>query len=112
MARYNHHEPRYEEPARAPFHDHEHDHSRPHDSISTIAPAYGASRGFDLREPDMTRGAMIRSSRAETVIDEPVIEHEHHHVHHHIGKHPPFVSSCRVRWLTMQTTVTSTRASQ
>jgi len=44
-------------------------------SMSTIAPAY-AQNAFN----NSGRNAMIHSS----VIDEPVVEHEHHHVHHHI----------------------------
>lgn len=42
-------------------------------SISTIAPAYGVY-------PHSSSGALVRSN----VIEEPVVEHEHHHVHHHI----------------------------
>lgn len=42
---------------------------------------------YDLREHITTRGGggggqLVQ--RAPTVIDEPVIEHEHHHLHHHI----------------------------
>ncbi|KAG0136637.1 hypothetical protein HOY82DRAFT_576366 [Tuber indicum] len=48
-------------------------------SISTIAPytSYG--------NPHTSAGALVRSS----VIDEPVVEHEHHHVHHHIDHGNP-----------------------
>lgn len=43
--------------------------------MSTIAPVYGQS-AFN----NAGRNALIPS----TVIDEPVVEHEHHHIHHHI----------------------------
>jgi len=48
-------------------------------SLSTIAPAYAGADPF-LR--DANRGALIRNTN--TVVEEPVVEHEHHHLHHHI----------------------------
>lgn len=42
--------------------------------MSTIAPVYG--NAFNTT----SRNALVPAA----VIDEPVIEHEHHHVHHHI----------------------------
>jgi hypothetical protein len=62
-------------------------------SLSTIAPAYGA----DYRDATRTSLSIVRPTghhhhhererdrdRSPTVIQEPVIEHEHHHLHHHI----------------------------
>lgn len=45
----------------------------------------GLPTGLDYR--DSNRGALVRpahSHHAPTVIEEPLIEHEHHHLHHHI----------------------------
>jgi len=43
-------------------------------SLTSLAPTYGYGN------PHSSSGALIRSP----VVDEPVVEHEHHHVHHHI----------------------------
>lgn len=43
-------------------------------SLTSIAPGYGYGN------PHSSSGALARSN----VIEEPVVEHEHHHVHHHI----------------------------
>jgi hypothetical protein len=57
---------------------------------SIIAPAYDRS-GVEYR--DTNHSAMIRATHthghrhAPTVVEEPVIEHEHHHLHHHIDHH-------------------------
>jgi len=54
-------------------------------SLSTIAPAHG-----DHRDTSRTSLSIVRPSHsghhhhAPTVVDEAVIEHEHHHLHHHI----------------------------
>ncbi|KAH8146962.1 uncharacterized protein LAJ45_09043 [Morchella importuna] len=45
-------------------------------SLTSIAPGYG------FGSPHSQQGAMIRGG--QSVIEEPVVEHEHHHVHHHI----------------------------
>ncbi|KAG0636908.1 hypothetical protein HOY80DRAFT_1053086 [Tuber brumale] len=62
----------------------------PFNSISTIAPyaPYGS--------PHTSSGALIRSN----VIDEPVVEHEHHHVHHHID-HGKYLLSILGIWIIM-----------
>lgn len=55
-------------------------------SIASYAPHAHTSRGanIDLRYEDHTsnRGALIRPNHP--VVEEPVVEHEHHHLHHHI----------------------------
>jgi len=57
-----------------------------YDAVTTVAPAY---RDYEYREAS-NKGALIRptphihSQHTPTVIEEPVIEHEHHHLHHHI----------------------------
>lgn len=48
-----------------------------HNSLTSIAPGYGGAYG----NPHSSSGALIRGSN---LIEEPVVEHEHHHVHHHI----------------------------
>lgn len=49
---------------------------------SIIAPARGGL-DYDMDYDRVSnRGALVRSS--QTMIDEPVVEHEHHHLHHHI----------------------------
>jgi hypothetical protein len=57
---------------------------------SIISPVYGHA---DVDYRDTSHSAMIRAPHnhghsrryhSPTVIEEPVIEHEHHHVHHHI----------------------------
>lgn len=47
-------------------------------SLTSIAPGYG------FGSPHTNQGAMIRGGGGQSVIEEPVVEHEHHHVHHHI----------------------------
>lgn len=77
--RHNH---RYEDD----FDSHEYD-----NSMTTIAAPYTSPRDYEYRESSM-RGALVRPTVphvhsptvASTVIEEPVIEHEHHHLHHHI----------------------------
>lgn len=66
----------------------EHLNSHKSPAVSVIAPAYDRI-GVDYR--DTNHSAMIRASHghnhhrhAPTVIEEPVVEHEHHHLHHHI----------------------------
>ncbi|CUS14742.1 unnamed protein product [Tuber aestivum] len=46
-------------------------------SISTIAPYYA--------NPHTSSGALVRSG----LVEEPLVEHEHHHVHHHIDHGNP-----------------------
>lgn len=54
-------------------------HSDPfQNSTISIAPGYQGGYGV----PHQSRGQMM--SRESNVIEEPVVEHEHHHVHHHI----------------------------
>lgn len=56
-------------------------HSDPfQNSTISIAPGYQP-----YGAPHSNRGQMMMSRERETsVIEEPVVEHEHHHVHHHI----------------------------
>lgn len=54
-------------------------------SLTSIAPGYG------FGSPHSQQGAMIRGG--QSVIEEPVVEHEHHHVHHHIDHGRSFVVS-------------------
>ncbi|KAI5791877.1 hypothetical protein EDC01DRAFT_656374 [Geopyxis carbonaria] len=91
MARYKSHEVEYidgeYDPMRRSPRDYENLDSRQNDySIASYAPHAHTSRGanLDLRYEDHTsnRGALIRPT--PTVVEEPVIEHEHHHLHHHI----------------------------
>jgi hypothetical protein len=56
-------------------------------SLTSIAPGYG------FGSPHTNQGAMIRGGGGQSVIEEPVVEHEHHHVHHHIDHGRPFVVS-------------------
>ncbi|KAF8543279.1 hypothetical protein BDD12DRAFT_821584 [Trichophaea hybrida] len=52
-------------------------------SISTIAPAYGP----DYRDASRSSLSIVRPGHGHhhaPVVDETVIEHEHHHLHHHI----------------------------
>lgn len=57
-------------------------------SLSTIAPAYGLERDYMRERDTRTSLSIVRPSiphhHAPTIINEPVIEHEHHHLHHHI----------------------------
>lgn len=70
---------------RSPRYDHQDSHPSP--AVSVIAPGFERI-GVDYR--DTNHSAMIRTSHghnhrhAATVIEEPVVEHEHHHLHHHI----------------------------
>lgn len=47
--------------------------------ISTLAPAY-----VDEYHRTSTRGVGALIRQPPPVVEEPVVEHEHHHVHHHI----------------------------
>lgn len=62
-------------------------HSPFDNSLTSIAPGYGYAT------PHSSSGAMIRGGGGQSVIEEPVVEHEHHHVHHHIDHGRPFVVS-------------------
>lgn len=55
----------------------------PFTSLTSLAPTYGYGN------PHASSGALIRSP----VVDEPVVEHEHHHVHHHIDHGKYFLLS-------------------
>lgn len=48
-------------------------------STISIAPGYQS-----YGNPHSNRGQMMTRERESNVIEEPVVEHEHHHVHHHI----------------------------
>lgn len=70
---------------RSPRYDHQDSHSSP--AVSVIAPGYERI-GVDFRDTNnsaLTRASHGHSHRhAASVIEEPVVEHEHHHLHHHI----------------------------
>ena len=54
----------------------------PFTSLTSLAPTYYGN-------PHTSSGALIRSP----VVEEPVVEHEHHHVHHHIDHGKYFLLS-------------------
>lgn len=58
----------------------------PFNSTISIAPGY---TGGGYGNPHGSSGALIRSP----VVEEPVVEHEHHHVHHHIDHGKYFLLS-------------------
>lgn len=56
-------------------------------SLSYAPSMRGVDREYDIREHISVRGGTGAGQlipRAPTVVEEPIVEHEHHHLHHHI----------------------------